>query len=96
MPKQDMSRFKRAKRYYALLNIQITRTSNQDCSAIHLDCKERKSCVSAASLARGYALVEGTAKHSEHTNSWKFTLRDAVWSWPDMEEATEKLRAVRF
>jgi hypothetical protein len=31
-----------------------------------------------------------------HTNSWKFMLRDAVWTWPDVQDVTAQLRAVEF
>ncbi|ARU01582.1 hypothetical protein [Yoonia vestfoldensis] len=30
----------------------------------------------------------------EHTNSHKFLLRDAIWKFPDVEDATERLREV--
>lgn len=43
-----------------------------------------------------HALVLSDARYREHTNSWKFMLRDAVWSWPDVQDATDQLRAVKF
>jgi hypothetical protein len=32
------------------------------------------------------------AKRVERTNSWQFLLRDAIWSVPDVRDATHDLR----
>ena len=42
------------------------------------------------------ATVHANSAFVGHTNSWKFMLRDAVWTWPDVQDVTEKLRAVDF
>jgi hypothetical protein len=47
------------------------------------------------------AIVPHTTVHTNsvfvgHTNSWKFMLRDAVWTWPDVQDVTAQLRAVEF
>lgn len=36
------------------------------------------------------------AKFIEHTNSWKFILRDSVWDSPDTQDVTEAILAVRY
>jgi hypothetical protein len=41
-----------------------------------------------------HALVLANATAVEYTNSWKFMLRDVVWKWPGVEDATDPLRAV--
>lgn len=43
-----------------------------------------------------HGLVQGDAKYKEHTNSWKFILRDVVWTWPEVRDVTDELRAVEF
>lgn len=40
------------------------------------------------------ALVSENSKYIEHTNSHKFLLRDAIWKFPGVEDATERLREV--
>lgn len=40
------------------------------------------------------AVVSENSTYIEHTNSHKFLLRDAVWSFPDVEDVTERLREV--
>ena len=32
----------------------------------------------------------------KHTNSWKFLLRDAAWTWPGVQDVTAQLRGVQF
>lgn len=39
-------------------------------------------------------IVKESAAYIEHTNSYKFLLRDAVWSFPDVEDVTARLRQV--
>jgi len=39
-----------------------------------------------------HARVVALAKRVERTNSWRFLLRDAVWSAPDVRDVTEDLR----
>lgn len=39
------------------------------------------------------ALVQGSASRVEYTNSNKFHLRDAVWSWEGVEDVTDQIRA---
>jgi hypothetical protein len=41
-----------------------------------------------------HRLVLDNSTYIEHTNSWKFHLRDVVWDWPGVEDVTERLRAV--
>jgi hypothetical protein len=41
-----------------------------------------------------HALVLKNATSVEYTNSWKFMLRDDVWTWPGVEDVTNRLRAV--
>lgn len=43
-----------------------------------------------------HALVYKESTYIEYTNSWKFLLRDVTWSWPEVEDVTEPLRAVAF
>ena len=43
-----------------------------------------------------HALVVQYSTRVEHTNSWRFLLKDSVWTWPGVEDATSKLRAVVF
>ena len=43
-----------------------------------------------------HALVLDKSHYHEHTNSWRFLLRDAVWKLPSVEDATDRLRAVVF
>jgi hypothetical protein len=43
-----------------------------------------------------HATVHANSVFVEHTNSWKFMLRDAVWSWPDVQDVTGQLRSVKF
>ena len=43
-----------------------------------------------------HALVLQHSTRVEHTNSWKFLLRDAVWTWPGVEDVTSTLRSVEF
>lgn len=43
-----------------------------------------------------HALVLKHSTRVEHTNSWKFLLRDAVWTWPEVKDVTPELRAVEF
>ncbi len=38
-------------------------------------------------------LVLTKSIRQDHTNSWRFILRDEAWLWPGVEDATEKLRA---
>lgn len=40
------------------------------------------------------AVVKERAKRSDHTNSWKFLLRDDVWSAPGVVDVTTRIRAV--
>jgi hypothetical protein len=40
------------------------------------------------------AVVEERAKRSEHTNSWRFLLRDDVWDVPGVEDVTARVRQV--
>lgn len=48
-------------------------------------------------VARGaiipHELVLANARYVERTNSWKFHLRDSVWSWPGVVDVTKELRA---
>ena len=39
-----------------------------------------------------HARVVELAKRVEHTNSWRFLLRDAIWSLADVRDVTEDLR----
>lgn len=41
-----------------------------------------------------HALVLANSRYIEHTNSWKFLLRDTVWTWPGVEDVTDRLRRV--
>jgi len=41
-----------------------------------------------------HALVLKGARFIQRTNSWRFVLSDAAWSWPGVEDATERLKAV--
>jgi hypothetical protein len=41
-----------------------------------------------------HALVVAKAVHQTHTNSWRFILRDEVWSWRGVEDVTMPLRGV--
>jgi hypothetical protein len=41
-----------------------------------------------------HALVVANAVHQTHTNSWRFILRDEVWSWRGVEDVTMPLRGV--
>ncbi|HEY3637266.1 MAG TPA: hypothetical protein VGK90_03865 [Rhizomicrobium sp.] len=41
-----------------------------------------------------HALVLANATPVEYTNSWKFMLRDVVWTWPGVEDVTNRLRSV--
>ncbi|TVR11503.1 MAG: hypothetical protein EA385_01255 [Salinarimonadaceae bacterium] len=43
-----------------------------------------------------HALVLENSRYMEHTNSWKFLLRDVAWTWPGVEDVTEQLRSVSF
>lgn len=43
-----------------------------------------------------HALVLEHSTRVEHTNSWKFLLRDVVWTWPGVEDVTTALRSVKF
>jgi len=43
-----------------------------------------------------HATVCANSVFVSRTNSWKFMLRDAVWTWPDVEDVTAQLRAVNF
>lgn len=43
-----------------------------------------------------HALVVASSKYVEHTNSWIFHLRDSVWTWPGVFDATADLRAVKL
>jgi len=40
-----------------------------------------------------HTLVLANATFVEYTKSWKFYLRDAVWTWPQVEDVTDNLRA---
>jgi hypothetical protein len=40
-----------------------------------------------------HALVLGNASRQGHTNSWRFMLRDEVWSWRGVDDVTAVLRA---
>jgi len=40
-----------------------------------------------------HALVLGNASRQGHTNSWRFMLRDEVWSWRGVEDVTSVLQA---
>lgn len=40
-----------------------------------------------------HALVLANATHQGHTNSWRFILRDEVWTWEGVEDVTAVLRA---
>ncbi len=42
------------------------------------------------------ATLQTNSVFVSHTNSWKFKLRDAVWTWPDVWDVTVELRAVTF
>src|SRR5258708_5006629 len=39
-----------------------------------------------------HARIGDLAKRVERTNSWRFLLRDAIWSVPDVRDATHDLR----
>ena len=39
-----------------------------------------------------YEVVKAKAARVEHTNSWKFLLRDSVWTLPGVRDVTDKLR----
>lgn len=41
-----------------------------------------------------HAVVQEHAHYVAHTNSWKFYLRDAAWTWPGVVDATDHLRRV--
>jgi hypothetical protein len=41
-----------------------------------------------------HAVVLKSACYVEHTNSWRFLLRDAIWSQLDVEDVTDRLQAV--
>jgi hypothetical protein len=41
-----------------------------------------------------HTLVVANAVHQSHTNSWRFILRDEVWSWRGAEDVTKSLREV--
>ena len=43
-----------------------------------------------------HATVHTNSVFVRHTNSWKFMLRDTVWTWPDVQDVTEQLRSVTF
>jgi hypothetical protein len=43
-----------------------------------------------------HAAVHENSVFVGHTNSWRFLLRDAVWGWPGVRDATSELRAVKF
>ena len=43
-----------------------------------------------------HMLVLENSRYIQHTNSWNFLLRDVVWMWPGVEDATDRLRAVTF
>jgi hypothetical protein len=43
-----------------------------------------------------HALVLSNSIYVPHTNSWKFHLRDAVWTWQGVIDATEALRAIKL
>ena len=38
------------------------------------------------------AVVQSRSVHVQHTNSWRFLLRDDVWAEPDVRDVTESLR----
>ena len=40
-----------------------------------------------------HALVAANSTRQGHTNSWRFMLRDDVWSWRGVEDVTAVLRA---
>lgn len=41
-----------------------------------------------------HQLVLDNSIYVEHVNAWRFLLRDSVWDWAGVEDATDKLRAV--
>lgn len=43
-----------------------------------------------------HATVHTNSVFVSHTNSWKFMLRDVVWTWPDVQDVTAQLRGVVF
>lgn len=43
-----------------------------------------------------HALVLDNSDYVEHTNSWRFLLVDAAWTWPGVEDATDRLRSVQL
>ena len=43
-----------------------------------------------------HATVHTNSVFVSHTNSWKFMLRDVVWTWPNVQDVTAQLRGVVF
>jgi hypothetical protein len=43
-----------------------------------------------------HVLVYENSTRVDYTNSWKFMLRDVVWTWPDVQDVTDQLRKVDF
>jgi len=40
------------------------------------------------------ALVRKESAYVAHSNSWRFLLRDKVWSFPGVRDVTDELRAI--
>lgn len=43
-----------------------------------------------------HALIKEKSRYVEHTNSWKFMLRDEVWAWTGVKDVTRRLTSVSF
>ncbi len=52
----------------------------------------REFAVTRAALIP-FAIVKQHGKLSEHTNSWRFILRESVWTLPSVEDITDRLKA---
>lgn len=53
---------------------------------------DREFAITRAALIP-FAIVKAHSKLSAHTNSWRFILREGVWSLPGVEDITDRLRA---